>query len=126
MAPTPTVISSQSVVCGDIISATIYVEGKVIGNIRCECLVVRRGGIVQGDIIAGTVIVDGHVTGIVRTRHAHLKKHASIDGSVVYTKIVTEHGAQITGQLSAEKEPNATKSIEQQESGYITQNANSE
>lgn len=116
----PTIISAQSAISGDVVSTSwVYVEGKVIGNIRCECLVVRKGGVVQGDVISNNAIVDGRVLGSVITNHLHVKKHSVVEGRMTYTKITIEHGAQITGQLSVEQNP--IKDVTMDKSGYIEQ-----
>ena len=100
----PTMISAHSVVCGDIVSSwCVDISGKVVGNIRCDYLILREGGAIQGDVIANTAVLDGNVVGTVHIKNVQLKKNANIEGSLIYNDMVAEQGAKISGQMTPEK-----------------------
>jgi cytoskeletal protein CcmA (bactofilin family) len=100
-----TIVSRLSVVYGDMVSTEgVDVSGKVVGNVRCDHFVLRRGGSVQGDVVANTAVIDGLVKGSVSAKQMTLCGHTMVDGSLIYNNIKIEKGAQIVGQLATAQE----------------------
>lgn len=95
----PSILSSDISILGNIVSdGFIEVEGKIEGNITCQCATIRKLGSVHGDLVAESVHIDGQVYGLVKARHVRITETGRVKGMVMYETISIQDGAYIDGQ----------------------------
>lgn len=94
-------IGSDVAVSGDLTSsATIHIDGRIDGNLRCESLVMGETGVIAGNIEADEARIAGLVDGAVRARLLTLEPSARVTGDVTYETLSIAAGAQIEGRLA--------------------------
>ena len=77
----------------------VMVKGKVLGNIKCNLLIVDRDATIEGGINAIEVIVRGKVKGKVDADRVRLERTADVDCDIVQKSFSAEEGARIKGSL---------------------------
>lgn len=83
-------VGAKSEFRGDITTqGTFRVDGKFVGNIAADWVVVGEAGIVEGDIAAKTVVVGGKVQGNVTTEDLLEVKHNGAVRGDIKTKILS-------------------------------------
>jgi cytoskeletal protein CcmA (bactofilin family) len=94
-------------VIGDInFSNTLYIHGKVSGNISAPmnsnaALYIQTGSQISGEIRAPAIVVAGKIHGdLFATRRISLKSTAEVIGNIHYTELQMEEGADINGILT--------------------------
>lgn len=102
----PSTSSAHSVVdaCltmnGDLESeGDILVKGKVIGNIRCNLLIIEVDALVEGGVHAEEVVVRGNTKGTLKAERVRLEKTANVDSEIYHRSFAAEEGARIKGTL---------------------------
>jgi len=92
----------------------VRLEGALIGNIQCRCLVVEPGGSIEGNVWAEEVKVDGHVKGTIYGRNVVFQARAVVEGDVYHQGISIDMGAHYDGYLKwKEYDENERKHIDQ-------------
>lgn len=117
VAPTPkpaaSVVAAGAVVSGSMSSpGDIHIEGIVIGDVRCDTLIVGKNGEVKGNVISEIATVRGKVSGDVRARMIQLATTGSIDGDLTHAILIIEEGGQFEGRSKRSADPLAGPSIE--------------
>ena len=74
-------------------TGTIVVQGSVIGEICCDCLIVEEGGSVDGSIRAMHVKIAGTVSGAVKTARFEVCATGDYEGEVHHSSLAVAHGA---------------------------------
>jgi len=90
----------------------VHIEGIVIGDVRCDTLVVGKNGEVKGNVISEIATIRGKVSGDVRARMIQLATSGSIDGDLTHAILIIEEGGQFEGRSKRSADPLAGPSIE--------------
>lgn len=94
----PSVIGSDTKIKGDIWGgATVYVDGRIEGNIMCDEVVIGARGYIQGDIKAKSLSIYGTINGTIDTDDLFVANNARLIGNACYSKIALEPGAYVEG-----------------------------
>lgn len=111
--PAATVVATGAVVSGSLSSpGDVHIEGIVIGDVRCDTLVVGKNGEVKGNVISEIATIRGRVSGDVRARMIQLATSGSIDGDLTHAILIIEEGGQFEGRSKRSADPLAGPSIE--------------
>lgn len=91
----------------------ILVKGKVLGNIRCEVLIVDKDALVEGGVEAKEVIIRGKTNGTIKAARVSLEKTADVDSEICHDTFSAEEGARIKGtlRLNDESSDGQTKAV---------------
>ena len=85
------------VVNGDLATeASIHIDGRIEGTVRCGTLIQGAGG----HILADAAHLSGLVDGTVKARLVTLEPSARITGDVTYETLSIAAGASIEGRLT--------------------------
>ena len=100
-------IGPEVSVTGDIHSAgRIHIDGKVVGDIRCEILTQGESGVVHGNITAGEARLAGLIDGAVEAGALRLEASARVTGDVLYEALGIATGAQVEGRFKRRRGDN--------------------
>jgi len=83
----------------------ILVKGKVLGNIKCNLLIIDNDAFVEGGITADEVIIRGTTKGIINATKVRLEKTAHVDSEICHNVFSAEEGARIKGALHYKDNP---------------------
>lgn len=94
------IVNSCLTMRGDLESnGDILVQGKVLGNIKCNLLIVDADALVDGGIDAENVIIRGRTKGTITANRVHLEKTADVDSEISQNVFCAEEGARVRGTL---------------------------
>jgi cytoskeletal protein CcmA (bactofilin family) len=97
----PSVIGSGIFVDGNIdAEVELQIRGKVVGDVRCETLVLGEKGEIRGNIIADRVRLSGRVGGAIDTGDLAIEATARVQGDLTYSRIKMAAGAVVEGRMS--------------------------
>ena len=89
------------VITGNVRGSGIFVvEGKVIGNVEVETLIVSAGGQVEGNLKAATVEVRGNVRGNITATSIKLEPSSQVRGDLNFERLAIEQGASFEGRCT--------------------------
>ena len=89
------------VITGNVRGSGIFaVEGKVIGNVEVETLIVSAGGQVEGNLKAATVEVRGNVKGNITATSIKLEPSSQVRGDLNFERLAIEQGASFEGRCT--------------------------
>ncbi len=89
------------VITGNVRGSGIFaVEGKVIGNVEVETLIVSAGGQVEGNLKAATVEVRGKVRGNITAKSIRLQPESQVHGDLNFEQLAIEQGASFEGRCT--------------------------
>jgi cytoskeletal protein CcmA (bactofilin family) len=83
----------------------ILVKGKVLGNIKCNLLIIDVDALVEGGITADEVVIRGTTKGIINATKVRLEKTAHVDSEICHNVFSAEEGARIKGALHYKDNP---------------------
>lgn len=83
----------------------ILVKGKVLGNIKCNLLIIDVDAMVEGGIIADEVVIRGTTKGVINATKVRLEKTAHVDSEICHNVFSAEEGARIKGALHYKDNP---------------------
>lgn len=83
----------------------ILVKGKVLGNIKCNLLIIDVDAMVEGGITADEVVIRGQTKGVINATKVRLEKTASVDSEICHNVFSAEEGARIKGALHYKDNP---------------------
>ncbi|MGE0700473.1 MAG: polymer-forming cytoskeletal protein [Hyphomicrobiaceae bacterium] len=83
----------------------ILVKGKVLGNIKCNLLIIDVDALVEGGITADEVVIRGKTKGIINATKVRLEKTAHVDSEICHNVFSAEEGARIKGALHFKENP---------------------
>ena len=97
-----TIIGEDYVFTGELKGASaIRVEGKIIGNVNVEGIVVLgEKGIIEGDVTSRSLIIYGTVKGNIKTAQLEIKKTGFVYGDITADTLEIELGAKYNGRLN--------------------------
>ncbi|MEK7246333.1 MAG: polymer-forming cytoskeletal protein [Pseudomonadota bacterium] len=105
-APTPSILSSDMRVVGDISSqGEIQIDGTVEGDIRAKSVLVGESADIKGEIFSEQVHIHGRVNGLIKSSVVHLARTAHVVGDVLHESMSIETGAFIEGNCKHMSEP---------------------
>lgn len=92
------------VITGNVRGTGVFaVEGKVIGNVEVETLIVSAGGLVEGNLKAATVEVRGNVKGNITAKSIRLQPQSQVRGDLNFDQLAIEQGASFEGRCTPSK-----------------------
>jgi cytoskeletal protein CcmA (bactofilin family) len=95
----PSVVTAEMTVNGDMQSpGDVQVEGRVVGQIKVNRLVLAEGAAVTGDIIAKDVRICGTLNGTVRSQMVTLTETGRVIGDIYHELLSIETGGQLEGR----------------------------
>jgi cytoskeletal protein CcmA (bactofilin family) len=77
----------------------IQIQGKVLGQVHADRLVLGPEGYVEGDVIARDVLILGRLKGRVFAYTVTLESTARITGRIFHHIVTVEKGATIDGRM---------------------------
>lgn len=83
----------------------ILVKGKVLGNIKCNLLIIDVDALVEGGITADEVVIRGKTKGVINATKVRLEKTAHVDSEICHNVFSAEEGARIKGALHYKENP---------------------
>ena len=93
-------IGADIVITGNIEGADLHIEGKVIGDVRCETLFLGDSSSVNGRIYAARVKVSGTVEGAIETKDLAVEASARVIGDISYERLRVVNGAAVEGKVT--------------------------
>jgi cytoskeletal protein CcmA (bactofilin family) len=95
----PSVISAEMTLHGDVQSpGDVQVEGRVIGQIKVNRLILAAGAAITGDIIAKEVRICGTLKGTIRSKMVTLTQSGRVVGDIFHELLSIETGGQLEGK----------------------------
>lgn len=83
----------------------ICIEGKHVGDIKCQTLEVGEQAVIEGNITANDMKVSGKIKGEVRAVDLVIASSAHIEGKLIYKSLGMEEGALLEGELKRADNP---------------------
>ncbi|GIU67416.1 bactofilin family protein [Candidatus Phycosocius spiralis] len=107
--PTGSVIAVGTSIHGPIQSSCdIHIDGLVVGDVRCESLVVGKNGEIKGNVWSEIATIRGKISGNVNARMIQLATAGSIDGDLTHAVLIIEEGGQFVGRSIRSADPLAS------------------
>lgn len=90
---------------GDIaMTGTLRLDGKVIGNIKTDWLILGDKGVLNGDVTAGGIVVGGTIEGNLNAKDiVEIKHKGKVVGDVTTVRLAVVEGGNIEGRISMGK-----------------------
>ncbi|MEA2084475.1 MAG: polymer-forming cytoskeletal protein [Thermodesulfobacteriota bacterium] len=96
------IIGVGMTVNGDItFKGKMKVDGKIIGNVKGEHLVLSNTGMITGDVDTDILICQGRVEGNVKVKKLTVMKEGGINGKLEAVELEVEFGASLNGEIKA-------------------------
>lgn len=112
---TPTnhsIVDERLTMKGDLESdGDVLVKGRVIGNIRCQLLIIDADATVEGGIQCQELVVRGRTKGTIQATKVRLEKSAVVDSEICHQSFSAEEGAKIKGALKYMEEMPVSKPL---------------
>ncbi len=103
---TPTIISSDLTITGDLVcDGEVHVDGVIEGDIRCRVLVVGANAQIHGSVQADVAKIHGHIDGILCARSIFLATTAKVIGDITHERLEIEQGAFLEGHCRHTDDP---------------------
>lgn len=97
----PSLIGSGIFVEGNIVAnVELQIRGKVVGDVRCDTLVLSEHGQIRGNVVADRVRLSGSVEGAIDTGDLSIEATARVQGDLTYSRIKMATGAVVQGRMS--------------------------
>ena len=97
-------IGAEVTIDGNIEAAMdLHIDGRVVGNVRCETLYLGESSKISGSIQAARVRVAGIVEGGIEARDLAVEATARVTGDVTYGRLRVANGASLEGKLKWER-----------------------
>ena len=97
---TPTIISRDLIIEGDILSGGIVeIEGNIKGTVKGNMVILRENGTIQGNVIAESFNIRGNFEGSIKSRAISISSKANVNANIEYNSLSVEDGACIDGQF---------------------------
>jgi cytoskeletal protein CcmA (bactofilin family) len=96
------IIGLEMAVNGDIsFKGRMKVDGKIIGNVKGEHLILSNTGVITGDVDTDIFICQGRVDGNVKVKKMTVMKKGGINGKLEAVELEVEFGASLSGEIKA-------------------------
>jgi cytoskeletal protein CcmA (bactofilin family) len=94
-------LGDSSELKGDVYSGGIMrLDGKVVGTVRAEEVIVSETASIEGEISGGKIIVVGKVTGTLRADDVvEIRAKGYVDGNIVTKRFVMASGGKFNGRI---------------------------
>ncbi|OVE78405.1 hypothetical protein BVX98_00145 [bacterium F11] len=94
-----TIIGAGTELAGNIrTNESVRVDGKVIGEVSAESVVVGEKGVIQGNITTNNVVVGGRVKGNISSgSNLEILSHGHVFGDIQTVKLIIADGATFEG-----------------------------
>ncbi|WP_380184351.1 polymer-forming cytoskeletal protein [Kalamiella sp. sgz302252] len=93
------IIASMMLVTGNLEGAgNIAIEGKIVGNIIAQQVLIAESGQVKGDIKAQYIVVNGRAEGKLHADTVTLQRDGVIEGTIFADELVIDKGGVFMGQ----------------------------
>lgn len=100
------VIGPDIVVTGNIdASVDLLIEGRVVGDVRCNTLILGEGSSIKGGVYAARVKVAGKVNGAVETGDLAVEANGAVSGKISYQRLRVANGGILQGRISRKARP---------------------
>ncbi len=97
---TPTILSQDLVVIGEIVSSGIVeIEGRIKGTIKGNTVIVRENGFIEGKIYAESLSLRGNFEGNIYAQNIDISSKANVSGDIEYQSLSVEDGACIDARF---------------------------
>ncbi|MBD1581488.1 polymer-forming cytoskeletal protein [Pseudoalteromonas sp. S16_S37] len=101
----PALISPNTVIEGHVrCEGELQIDGKVIGDLVVNTLIVGLHGVIEGDVKAHRIRIKGTVNGSIDADKVMLEPTAKVHGDVTHDTLSIEAGALIEGKLTHKTE----------------------
>jgi cytoskeletal protein CcmA (bactofilin family) len=94
-------LGSQSEIKGELSSKGILrLDGRVVGNIYADQVILSETAFVKGEITAGKIIVGGTIEGILFAEDlVEIRSKGKVTGDILTKRLVVMHGGVFNGQI---------------------------
>ena len=97
----PSLIGSGILIEGNIVAdVELQIRGRIVGDVRCETLVLSEHGEIRGNVVADRVRLSGSVEGAIDTGDMAIESTARVKGDLTYSRIRMATGAVVQGRMS--------------------------
>ena len=97
----PSLIGSGILIEGNIVAdVELQIRGRIVGDVRCETLVLSEHGEIRGNVVADRVRLSGSVEGAIDTGDLAVESTARVKGDLTYSRIKMATGAVVQGRMS--------------------------
>ncbi len=105
----PSIISEGTELKGDVNSkGMVHIDGKLIGNVNCDELVIGTNGYVKGYVNAKKIQIYGVFEGTADADDLYIAQNAKLIGDINHITLAIEPGAYIDGRcIRKNREVNA-------------------
>jgi cytoskeletal protein CcmA (bactofilin family) len=76
----------------------VVLEGTILGDVRCESILITERGAVDGTICASTATIMGEASGAIYADQVTLKTACSVTADVFHKKLSLENGCFFEGK----------------------------
>jgi len=98
--PEPFSVGAEITITGNIEAAgDLHIEGHVVGDVRCETLILGEFSKISGSIQADRIRVAGTVEGRIETRDLAVEATGLVTGEITYGRLRVANGASVEGRL---------------------------
>ena len=105
----PSIISDNAQVKGNLSSSgIIHVDGRLLGDIDCDELVIGLRGIVKGNVKVQKLYIYGMLEGTADVDYLFVAKSAKLIGDAAHCSIAIEPGAFIDGHCTRKNSSSET------------------
>jgi cytoskeletal protein CcmA (bactofilin family) len=102
--PISSIIGQDMILTGDLaFNSKIQIDGKIIGNLNGDDLVLSATGKIEGDIEAKFITCYGQIDGNIKVGALVLKKSGVINGRVETSDLSVESGGALNGEIKSKQ-----------------------
>ena len=112
-SPISSIIGQDMTLTGDLVfSSKIQIDGKIIGNLNGDTLVLSATGKIEGDIEAKSITCYGQIDGDIKAGVLFLKKTGVINGRVETSDLSVESGGILSGEIKSSQQSTDLKVLQ--------------
>lgn len=99
-------IGKNSKFKGDVVTkGTIKVDGRFVGNIEADWIILGDKGFIKGNLSAGGIIVGGIVEGTIKAKElVDIQRKGRIKGDITTAKLTVADGGVMDGRVTMSAE----------------------
>ena len=99
------IVGRDLTIAGDLqADGVIRIEGRVVGQVHADQVLLCEGGIIEGDILAREAVIGGRVHGgITGQERIELQASAIVHGDVATRQLLIQEGARVNGGVKMEE-----------------------
>lgn len=77
----------------------LHIEGKVIGRVCADRLILGSGGYLEGDVVARDVHIGGRLSGRIFALNVTLDSSADVSGRIFHHEVTVAKGARVDARM---------------------------